>query len=253
MSLAFTRPPDNSGLTSGDTARLVDSEACILWTESTLRSPTVSSKRLTIPSKAVSEYQKGCAAYKNQKLAEAESHLHKAIDDYSDYAAAWVVLGQVLITEKKNDEARSACWKAVGIDPGYAAPYLCLAEFAAKESDWGQVAKLTTQALAIDPTGNPYSLYYAADAALHERRMAEAEVHALAAVRADEWHRIPELHLLLAQVYATNGNVAEEAAQLKEFLRVAATSKDAATVRDTLAKLETTPARADSDPQPPSK
>jgi tetratricopeptide (TPR) repeat protein len=250
MSLAFTHPTDNTGVTSGDIGRLVDSEACILWTESSVRTPTVSSKRLTIPWKAVGEYQKGCAAYKGHKLADAESHLHKAIEVYPDYAAAWVVLGQVLVTESKNDDAKTACWKAAEVDPGYVAPYLCLAEFAAKESDWGQVSKLSAQALAIDPLGNPYSLYYAADAGLHQHQLAQAELHAQEAVKVDEWHRIPELHLLLAQIYQTSGNVTGETAQLKEFLKVAADASEAANARDRLAHLETSPPKVEAAPEP---
>lgn len=246
FSLAFTRPPATFGDLSGEVGRLVDSEACILWTESSVHSPTVSAKRLTIPGKAVSEYQKGCGAYKGKKFAEAEDHLRKAIDFYPDYAAAWVVLGQVLVTEKKNDDAKTACQKAAEVEPGYVAPYLCLAEFAANDSNWEDVAKFSMRALAIDPIGNPYSLYYAADAGLHQNQLVQAEMHAQAAVKIDEWHHIPELHLLLAQIYEIAGNVAGEAAQLKEFLKVAANPKDAAQARSTLALLETTPAKVSS-------
>ena len=36
-------------------------------------------------------------------------------------------------------------------------------------ANWPEVAKFAGQALALDPIGNPYSLYYAADAGLHFR------------------------------------------------------------------------------------
>jgi tetratricopeptide (TPR) repeat protein len=252
MSIAFTHPADNTGVTSGDAGALIDSEACILWTESSIRTPVVSSKRLTIPWKAVSEYQKGCAAYKSQKFSDAESHLHKAVEVYPDYAAAYVVLGQVLVTEKKNDDAKTACWTASQVDPSYVAPYLCLAEFAAKESDWDQVAKLSTQALAIDPLGNPYSLYYAADAGLHQHQLVAAEKHAQEAVKVDENNRIPSLHLLLAQIYQISGNVPGETAQLKDYLKVAANSNEAPRARDRLAKLETAPPTPGALPAAPA-
>lgn len=252
FSSTFSRPPLTFGDLSGEIGRMVDSEACNSWTESGVHSPTVSAKRLEIPGKAASEYQKGCGAYKGKRLTEAEDHLRKALDLYPDYAAAWVVLGQVLVTERKNDDAKASCSKAAEVDPGYVASYLCLAEFAANEAKWEDVAKLSTQALALDPIGNPYSLYYAANAGLHFNQLTQAEMHAQAAVKLDEWHHIPELHLLLAEIYDAAGNVAGETVQLKEFLKVAANSKDAPKVRSTLALLDTTPAKVSSTPSQPA-
>jgi predicted Zn-dependent protease len=123
------------------------------------------------------------------------------------------------------------------------ASYLCLAEFAANDSDWTEVAKLAGQALALDPIGNPYALYYAADAGLHFNQLTQAEMHAQSAVKLDEWHHLPELHLLLAQIYHAAGNVAGETLQLREFLKVAGNSKDAPKARTILAKLEVPPAK----------
>ena len=145
----------------------VDAEACNSWTESGIRSPTVSVARLAIPGKASSEFQKGCSAYKDKRYPLAEDHLRAAIAEYSDYAAAWVVLGQTLDGEHKRDDARKACSQASTLDPKYVAPYLCLAEFAATDDDWKRVSELSKQALAIDPVNNPYSLYYSASSNFH--------------------------------------------------------------------------------------
>jgi tetratricopeptide (TPR) repeat protein len=226
---------------SGEVGHLVDSESCNSWTQSGVLSPTVSAKRLEIPGRAQGEFQKGCGAFKGKHILEAEDHLRKAIDFYPDYAAAWVVLGQVLSSESKADEGKIACSKAVEIDPRYVASYLCLAEFAATNTDWPAVTKFSEQALAIDPIGNPYSLYYAADAGLHQNQLSQAEMHAQAAVKLDEWHHLPELHLLLAQIYEAAGNVVGETTQLKEFLKVGANSKDAAKAKSMLAVLLATP------------
>jgi Tetratricopeptide repeat len=230
-------PAPAGGDTSGEVSRIVDAEACNSWTESGVHSPTVSAKRLEIPNKAVGEYQKGCGALKGKRIPEAEDHLRRAIDMYPDYAAAWVVLGQVLVQEKKGDEAKTACSKAKEVDPNYVASYLCLAEFAAGTSDWPTVSDLSQKALAIDPIGNPYSLYYAADAGLHQNQLSQAEMHAQAAVKLDEWHHLPELHLLLAQIYEAAGNVVGETTQLKEFLKVASNSKDAPKAKIMLGQL----------------
>jgi tetratricopeptide (TPR) repeat protein len=123
------------------------------------------------------------------------------------------------------------------------APYLCLAEFAANDGDWKRVAELSDRALALDPLNNPYSLYYSADAGLHLNQFAQAEMHAQAAVKLDPWHKLPELHLLLAQIYRASGNVQGEVAQLHEFLKEAPNFQDASTARDRLTRIETPPTK----------
>ncbi len=222
---------------------LMDSEGCNSWTESGVHSPTVSVARLAVPGKATGEYQRGCGAYKDKRLDQAERHLRKAIDIYPSYPAAWVVLGQVLDAQHKREDARQACSEAIKIDATYVAPYLCLAEFSATEDDWKQVSSLSERALALDPANNPYSLYYTAAAAFHLNDLAAAERNALAAVALDPWHHIPRLHLLLAQIYAAKGEPDEEAAQLRDYLKVAPNSGDAAGARDTLAQLQLRPAK----------
>ena len=208
----------------------------------------MSAARLSIPSKASGEYQKGCGAFKNKKWPDAEAHLHRAIEEYPAYAAAWVVLGQVLDSEEKRTDAKQACAKAEEVDPHYMAPYLCLAEFAVAESDWAEVGRIAAQALAIDPTGNPYAHYYAADAGLHQHQLAQAEQHAKAAMKLDEWHHIPELHLLLAKIYEASGSAQGAMVQLREFLKEAANSKDAPEARNMLAQLQAAPTSKDTAP-----
>jgi hypothetical protein len=226
-----------------DVGRMMEAESCNTWTESGVHSPTVSAIRLGVPGKASSEYQKACGDFKGKKLANAETHLHKAIDLYPNYSAAYVVLGQVLQSEDKKDEAQTACSKAQDLDPGYVAPYLCLAELAANDGDWKKLAEQSGHALSLDPVGNPYSLYYAADAGLHFNQLSQAEMKAQAAIKLDTWHHLPELHLLLAQIYEAEANVQMEIAQLHEFLKQAPNFKDAPKARATLARLEMPPAK----------
>jgi tetratricopeptide (TPR) repeat protein len=216
----------------------MNAESCNSWTEAGVKSPTVSTIRLAVPDKASSEYQKACSAYRSRKLQQAEEHVRNAIKLYANYVPAWVVLGQVLDAEHKRPEARTACSQAMTVDPTYVAPYLCLAEFDATENDWDQVEKLSVSALALDPVNNPYSLFYTADAGFHLNQLADAEKNALAAVQLDIWHHMPEVHLLLAQVYSAKGDSNAETAQLKEFLKLAPDAPDAAEARSTLARLQ---------------
>lgn len=221
-----------------DTTWLLAAESCNSWTESSSHSPTVSIARLAVPGKASSEYQKGCGALKDKKLRDAEEHERNAIQLYPSYAAAWVVLGQILEAEDKRDDGRMACSQARSVDPNYVAPYLCLADLAATEENWQEESMLSGSALTLDPTDNAYSFYYAADAAFHLGDLAKAEKNAQNSVTLDKWHHLAQVHLLLAQIYKAKQDLMGEAAQLREFLKIAPNSADSAGVKSTLVKLE---------------
>lgn len=221
-----------------DTLRLLSAESCNSWTESGSKSPTISVARLAIPSKAESEYQKGCGAFKDKRLTDAEEHVRSAIDLYPSYAAAWVVLGQILDAENKRKDARVACSQARSVDPTYVAPYLCLADFAASEEDWKEVSILSGGALAIDPTSNPYAFYYNSAAEFHFGDLQRAEKDAQNAITLDKWHHMPQVHLLMAQIYKAQGDLHGQEVQLRDYLKYAPNSQATAGVKTTLAQLE---------------
>jgi tetratricopeptide (TPR) repeat protein len=104
---------------------VVEDESCLPWELPSVRGATVSAVRLGVPSKARNLYEKACGAFKKRKLTEAEQYVREAIQTYSNYLAAWVMLGQVLQSEQKIDEAHEACSKALSVDPTYLPPYLC--------------------------------------------------------------------------------------------------------------------------------
>jgi hypothetical protein len=232
MPLASVRMP------AVDVLREMKAESCNTWTEAAVRSPTVSVARLAVPKKASSEFQKACGAFKDKRLPDAEKHARKAIDRYSNYAAAWVMLGQILDAQHKQDEARAACAQALSVDPGYSPPYICLAEFAARQDDWEQVSKLSKNALELDPANNAYAYYYTAVAALHFKKLAEAELDGLSAAKLDAWHHLPQVHLLLAKVYEAKGDSKAEAEQLRRYLKLSPDAPNSAFAKSTLDRLE---------------
>jgi tetratricopeptide (TPR) repeat protein len=221
-----------------DTIWLLAAESCNSWTESSSHSPTVSVARLSVPGKASSEYQKGCGAFKDKKLNDAEEHERSAIRLYPNYAAAWVLLGQVLEAENKRDDGRTACSQARSVDPSYVAPYLCLADLAATEENWQEESMLSGSALTLDPAGNAYSFYYAADAAFHLGDMVKAEKDAQNSITLDKWRHFAQAHLLLAQIYKAKADFIGQAAQLREYLKIAPNSPDSAGVKNVLAQLQ---------------
>ena len=58
-------------------------------------------------------------------MREAEKHLRKATEIYPNYAAGWVMLGQILETRQQSAGAREACSRASGSDSNHLPAYLC--------------------------------------------------------------------------------------------------------------------------------
>src|SRR5271169_6762061 len=83
---------------------VAEDDSCLPWSLPDARGASVSAIRLGVPAKARSQYEKACGAFKKKKLTDAEQHARDAIQMYSNYPAAWVILGQVLQDEQKMDE-----------------------------------------------------------------------------------------------------------------------------------------------------
>jgi tetratricopeptide (TPR) repeat protein len=191
-----------------------------------------------VPSKASGEYQKACGALKDRKLDQAEEHVRKALDTYADYAAAWVMLGQILEGKQEHAEARQACSQAMRIDSNYVPPYLCLADFAAREGDWDQVSVLADRAQALDPVSNPFTFYFTAGVQLHFRQLHQAEANAESALKLDIWHRMPELYYLMAQICQAKGDLRNEAVELRQYLKVAPKAMNTDQAKTLLAQID---------------
>jgi tetratricopeptide (TPR) repeat protein len=213
-------------------------ESCLLWTDRKMQRAMISTATLKVPGRARDEYRKGCSDLKNKKLASAEDHLRKAVQKYPEYAAAWVLLGQVLDSGNRIEEARVACSEASGADSSYVPAYLCLADAAAQLHQWQQTLDLANRALALDPLQNLYGNFYSAMAQFRLSNLPEAERNALETIDADRLHRVPQAHLLLAEIYGAKHDLYGVSVQLRAYLKVAPSSADSAAVRKSLAEIE---------------
>ncbi len=213
-------------------------ENCFLPPLSAVHSHTVAVANLQLPGKARKEYDAACGAIKDSKFDSAEAHLRKAVQQEPKYATAWVTLGQVLAARQQIPEARDACSHAVTADAGYVPSYLCLADAAARTQQWDDTLKFSRQALDLDPTDDPIAYDYTAAAYLNLHKLAEAERSGLKAVEIDKSNSDPRIHFLLAQIYEAKGDAANEAVQLREYLKFAGDASDASMVKQYLAELQ---------------
>jgi tetratricopeptide (TPR) repeat protein len=215
-----------------------DDGTCLLWALEGAQGGTVSAAELEVPGKAKGQYAKACGDIRGKKLASAEEHLRKAVQEYPQYAAAWVLLGQVLESGERIGEAQDACSQSTTVDASYVPAYLCLADVAGHQKQWNQSLDMADRALALAPARNVYAYFYTANARFHLSQVQQAESNALLAIDADRFHRVPQAHLLLAQVYEAKHDPASEAAQLRAYLKVAPNSPYSASVRKSLVQLE---------------
>ncbi len=213
-------------------------ESCLLWAPAKVQRAMIGAASLKVPGKARGEYKKGCSDLKDKNPASAEDHLRKAVQEYPQYAAAWALLGQVLAAGNRIEEARTACAHASGADSSYTPAYLCLADIAAQLKEWHQTLEQANRALALDPVQNLYGNFYSAMAQFHLSNLPAAERNALETIDADHLHRIPQAHLLLAQIYGANHDLYGVSVQLRAYLKVAPSSPDSAAVRKSLADIE---------------
>ena len=221
-------PPTNLG----------EKDTCFFPPLNGLRSPMVAVANLEASAKAKKEYATACSALSDKKFDVAEQHLRKAVQADSKYPAAWVTLAQLLSLQQKTEEARQSCAHALEADANYVAAHLCMADLSARRQNWDEVLKNADRALELDPTNDAPGYAYRAVANLNLHRLAEAEKNALRALEIDRSNRDPRVHFLLAQIYEAKKEPANEAAQLREYLKYASTPEEADMVKQALADLE---------------
>ena len=217
---------------------VVEDEACLPWDLADTRGATVSAIRLGVPSKARSQYDKACGAFKKKRLPEAEQRARDAIQDYPKYQAALVMLGQVLQGEQKMTEAHDACSQALAVDPTYLPPYLCLAGLLDHENGWRDLLTLSNRFLGLNSVGDRYAYYYQGVAYFHLYDLPEAQKSVMKAIEIDTDHHQPGLYFLLAQIYGEQGDVADAAAQVRLFLKYNNGRQDKDAAKQYLAKLQ---------------
>lgn len=212
--------------------------SCLLWVVAETPANTVSAATLQIPGKAHAEYEKGCGDLRDRKFDGAETHLRKAVQLYPRYAEAMVLLGQLLAARNRAEDALGACTQASGVDPDFVPAYLCLADVSGQLRQWSHTLEFADHAVKLDPVQNLYGHFYLAIAQFHLSQFSGAEENALQTIDADHLHRLPQAHLLLAQIYGSRHDLKGAATQLRAYLFVAPKSPDAPAIRKSLEDLE---------------
>jgi hypothetical protein len=214
---------------------------------------TVSATPYQAPKDARKAYEKGLQAERDGKLADARKYFEAAVELHPSFVNAWFQLGTVLQKENEKEAARKAYTKATTLNSKFLPPYLYLASMAFEAENWTEVLKLTGHLLDLDPLNQAdvpgYTVdldplnyaeayFYNSFANYKLNRIADAEKSALKAEHMDLRTHFPQLHLLLAEIFARKNNYSRAITELQIYLALAPQAKDAPQQRENLAKLE---------------
>jgi tetratricopeptide (TPR) repeat protein len=244
----------------------VDVGDIVVQRRSKIEGTTLSASPYKAPQDAVKAYLKGLQAEKKGNLADAHKYFGKAVEIYPKYTNAWYQLGTVLQKEHQKDAARTAFTQATTIDAKFLPPYLSLALMAFEAENWTAVLNFTNHILDLDPlnrvSGYIWDLdplnyteayFYNAVANYKLKKFAEAEKSGLKAEQVDLPTRFPQLHLLLAEIFARKNDYPIAISEIQTYLELVPQAKDADQVRERLAKLEKLNGSASATVEPNQK
>jgi tetratricopeptide (TPR) repeat protein len=231
----------------------VDVGGIVVHRTEKIKGATLSAAPYQAPKDARKAYENGIEAERKGKLADARQYFEKAVEIYPKYTSAWFQLGAVLRNLAQKEPARDAFSHATAIDSKFLPPYLSLAAMAFEAREWTQVLNLTNHVMELDPLRyadvkgyivdlDPvdYAEAYFYNSAANYRldRIEDAEKSGLRAERLDTRPRFPQLHLLLAEIFARKTDYARAISETKIYLELMPHAKNADQVRGQLAELE---------------
>jgi hypothetical protein len=229
----------------------VDVGAIVVQRRTKIEGMTLNASAYQAPKDARKAYEKGLEAEKKNKIADAHKYFGKAVEIYPKYVNAWYQLGTVLQKENQNDAARSAFTHATTIDTKFLPPFLSLAVMAYQAENWAAVLTFTRHILDLDPlnhvAGYVWDLdplnysdayFYNALANYKLNKFADAEKSGLKAEQVDLPTRFPQVHLLLAELFARKNDYPIAISEIQTYLELVPHAKEADQVRERLAKLQ---------------
>ena len=231
----------------------VDVGGIVVHRTEKIKGATLSAAPYQAPKDARKAYENGIEAERKGRLADARQYFEKAVEIYPKYTSAWFQLGAVLRNLAQTEPARDAFSHATAIDSKFLPPYLSLAAMAFEAQEWTQVLNLTNHVMDLDPlryadvrgyivdldpVDYAEAYFYNSAANYRLNRIEEAEKSGLRAERLDTRPRFPQLHLLLAEIFARKNDYARAISETKIYLELLPHAKNADQVREQLAELE---------------
>ncbi len=198
--------------------------------------PMVSVRWLAAPERARQEVVKSRELRDRGDFKGAMEHLEKALKIDPTFSLALNEMGLCYRRVDELKQARKSFEAAIRNDPEYLIPYLNLAEVWMQEKEYNRAGQVLAQASKAQPDrGEPF--YAMAKIQYETGHLDRAEQACRLALERDT-SKIPEVHILLANVYLRHGEKAKLAAELEAYLENAPEGEHAQDARATLEKIK---------------
>src|SRR5262249_15616320 len=151
---------------------------------------------------AKKEYELGIREQKDGKCDVRLTHLQKAVELYPQYAEAFTEIGRCYLQMKDLASAETAFKKAAELSPEVY-PTVNLATLYVSEGRLDEAQAIITPLLKTHPTEGEL---YAAMARIYSAKGQSKEAVSAGLEAHERGHRSPDIHLLLAKIYESQGN-----------------------------------------------
>jgi TolA-binding protein len=198
----------------------------------------ISMTTLAAPPDARQAYEKGEKALEHKKFLEAEKELRKAVAQYSGFAAAWSLLGEVNRQKADFAAAKEDYLHAIAADPKFVNPYYGMAIVSVHEKNWADVLKYTGEIKKLNPALYPLAFMYSAAANYYSGNLDAAEESARTFEKLDIKHNSPESALLLSNILLAKHDYSGAAKTLEVYLKILPDAPNAAEIKKQLKDLE---------------
>ncbi len=172
------------------------------------------------PSGARKALEKGREAEKKKNWNQAAEFLHKAVQIYPKYAAAWFELGRVQMVKNDVTAAKLSFQQAQAADDKYVPPYQGLAELAFRSKQWPEVVRITEQMLALNPVSFPVAYFFNAVANYYLPNLEAAEKNALQGIKVDAEHQIARLRYVLGMILLKRQDYQQAAFYFHQYMQL---------------------------------
>jgi tetratricopeptide (TPR) repeat protein len=197
---------------------------------------TISAK--PVPESARKDYFKGLEEKQKGKLDLARQKFQKAVEEYPQYASAWLELGRVQNAQNEPTSARQSFHQAITADSTFLPSYQELAQMAAHDKQWQELADTTDQMLKLDPNNYSQFWFYNGVAKYHLNKIDDAENSMVQGIKVDLAHRVPKLEYVLGLIRMQKGDRTGAAEHLHKYIAMVPTGPEAEDAQKKIQEVE---------------
>jgi Flp pilus assembly protein TadD len=194
---------------------------------------TISARDAAIPAAARKEFDAGSKTLATDPQSSAD-HFRKAVEQYPNYAEAWMYLALAQLKLSKRLDALQAVRKAIEADPKFSKAYTLQGRLLLEDRDFEKAETVLQESIRLDPQRWD-SHFEMARCYYNIGKINDALEHARQA--RDSPQASPIVHLLLADIYLKLDQKNEALAEMEAFAKADPASPMLPKVQQKIASL----------------